>query len=156
MSLVLSTITGAMGEELGWRGFLLPRLQQRFDALTSSLIVGVVWALWHLPLWLLPGYGWVEFPYLAFALVAISTSVLMTWVLNNTNGSLVMASIIHLMMNYGLCVVGILGLIPSPRDYWMTASVLFVVYAVLVVLIAGPRNLSRSFSENRNLSNHDL
>jgi membrane protease YdiL (CAAX protease family) len=143
ISLVLSTITGAMGEELGWRGFLLPRLQQRLGALSSSLIVGVVWALWHLPLWFLPGYGWDEIPYLAFALVAISTSVLMTWVLNNTDGSLVMASIIHLMMNYGLSVVGILGLIPSPRDYWMVASVLFVAYAVLVVLLTGPRKLSR-------------
>jgi membrane protease YdiL (CAAX protease family) len=155
-SLVLSTITGAMGEELGWRGFLLPRLQRRFDALSSSLIVGVIWALWHLPLWLLPGYGWDAIPYWTFAIGAISTSVIMTWVLNNAEGSLVLASIIHLMMNYGLSVVSILGLVPSPRNYWMIASVLFAVYAVLVVLIAGPRRLSRRFSEIRNLSNHDL
>lgn len=152
ISLVLSIITGAMGEELGWRGFLLPRLQQRYDALTSSLIVGVIWALWHLPLWLLPGYGWDAIPYWTFALGAISTSVLMTWVLNNTDGSLVMASIIHLMMNYGLSVVGILGLVPSPQDYWTIASILFAIYAVLVILIAGPKRLTRHLSRDQEVT----
>jgi membrane protease YdiL (CAAX protease family) len=146
ISLVLSTITGAMGEELGWRGFLLSRFQRRFDSFLSSLIVGVIWALWHLPLWLLPGFSWDAIPYWAFALGAISTSVLMTWVLNNTGGSLLMVSIIHLMMNYGFGVVGILGLIPDPKDYWIIASILFVVYAAVVVLTTGPRNLSRRIS----------
>jgi membrane protease YdiL (CAAX protease family) len=149
LSLILSTITGAMGEELGWRGFLLPRIQQRYNSLLSGLIVGLIWALWHLPLWLLPGYGWDAVPYWSFALGAISCSVLMTWILNNTDGSLLMASIMHLMMNYGFGVVGILGLIPVPRDYWIIASILFVIYAVLVVLINGPKNLSRRISSIR-------
>ena len=142
-------ITGATGEELGWRGFLLPRLQQRFNALISSLIVGVIWAIWHLPLWSLPGYGWDAIPYWAFALGAISTSVIFTWILNNTGGSLVMASIIHLMMNFGMSVVGILGLIPSPGDGWMIASILFAIYAVMVVMIAGPSRLSRGLDNNK-------
>ncbi len=152
ISLVLSTITGAMGEELGWRGFLLPRFQRQLDSFLSSLIVGVIWALWHLPLWLLPGLGWDATPYWAFALAAISTSVLMTWVLNNTGGSLLMVSIVHLTMNYGSGVVGILGLIPAPRDYWIIASILLAVYAVIVVLIAGPRYLSRRTSTKQEFS----
>ena len=140
ISFVTSLITGAMGEELGWRGFLLPRLRERFNALISSLIVGAVWAVWHLPLWFLPGYGWDAIPYWTFALSAVSTSVLFTWVLKNTGGSLVMASIIHLMMNFGMGVVGILGLIPSPKDYWMAASILYAVYAVIVVMSGGLRS----------------
>jgi membrane protease YdiL (CAAX protease family) len=143
MSFVLSIVTGALGEELGWRGFLLPRLQQRFNALTSGLIAGVVWAAWHLPLWALPGYGWDAIPYWSFALGAISLSVLLTWVLNNTGGSLLLASLMHLMMNYGMGAAGILGLLPSPADYWVVASVLFVAYAGVVVALAGPRTLSR-------------
>jgi membrane protease YdiL (CAAX protease family) len=142
-SFLLSVLTGATGEELGWRGFLLPRLQERFSALTSGLTVGVIWALWHLPLWALPGYGWDAIPYSAYALTAIATSVLFTWVLNNTGGSLVMASLMHLMINYGMGVVGILGLLPSPEDYWTLSSTLFALYAGAVVLIAGPRTLSR-------------
>lgn len=142
--LVLSIVTGAMGEELGWRGFLLPRLQQRFNALTSSLTVGVIWAIWHAPLWLLPGYGWDTIPYWSFALGAISSSVLFTWVLNNTGGSLVMASLMHLTLNYGLGAAGILGFVPSPGDYWMVASMLYTLYAAVVVLFAGPKHLSRA------------
>ena len=143
VSLIMSVVTGALGEELGWRGFLLPLLQQRFSALISSLIVGVIWALWHLPLWLLPGYGWEAIPYWAFALVAISSSILFTFVLNNTGGSLVMASIIHLMINYGMSVVGILGLLPSPREGWIIVSLLYALYAILIVVSAGPARLSR-------------
>jgi membrane protease YdiL (CAAX protease family) len=141
--LLLSIVTGAMGEELGWRGFLLPRLQQRFNALTSSLTVGLIWAIWHSPLWLLPGYGWDAIPYWSFALGTISSSVLFTWVLNNTGGSLVMASLMHLTLNYGLGAAGILGLVPSPGDYWRIASLVYTIYAAVVVLIAGPRHLSR-------------
>ncbi|UCD44107.1 MAG: CPBP family intramembrane metalloprotease [Candidatus Bathyarchaeota archaeon] len=50
--LVESLLTGASGEELGWRGFALPRLQTRFGALTSSLILGLTWSLWHIPVYL--------------------------------------------------------------------------------------------------------
>jgi hypothetical protein len=105
-------------------------------------VVGVVWALWHLPLWTLPGYGWDAIPYWSFALGAISLSVLFTWVLNNTDGSLAMASLMHLAINYGMGAAGILGLLPSPADYWVVASVLFVVYAGVVVAVAGPGKLS--------------
>ncbi|UCB47297.1 MAG: CPBP family intramembrane metalloprotease [Spirochaetota bacterium] len=147
ISFIISLITGAMGEELGWRGFLLSRLQSKFNALISSLIVGVIWAVWHLPLWTLTGYGWEAIPYWTFALSAISTSVLFTWVLNNTGGSLVMATLIHFMMNLGMNVVGILGLLPSPGKGWTIAAILFAIYAIIIVLIAGPKNLSRHMGE---------
>jgi len=142
MSLIISIITGAMGEELGWRGFLLPRIQERYNATISSIIVGVIWALWHLPLWFLPGYGWHAIPYWAYALTAISMSVIITWVLNNTDGSLVMASLIHLMMNFSLSVVGMLGLIPSPRTFWTIIPILYTLYALLVIWMAGPKTLT--------------
>jgi membrane protease YdiL (CAAX protease family) len=142
MSLFISLITGAMGEELGWRGFLLPRIQERYNATISSIIVGVIWSLWHLPLWSLPGYGWNATPYWGFALTTISISVIMTWVLNNTNGSLVMASLIHLTMNFSLSVVGMLGLIPSPGTFWSIIPILYAFYALLVIWITGPENLT--------------
>ena len=140
----LSVVTGATGEELGWRGFLLPRLQRRFSALASSLIVGVVWALWHLPLWFVPGQGWEALPYWTFSLAAISSSVLFTFVLNNTGGSLLMASIIHFSMTFGMGAAGMLGLLPSPREAWVVVSLIYATAAVVIVVIAGPARLSRS------------
>jgi membrane protease YdiL (CAAX protease family) len=140
--LIVSIITGATGEELGWRGFLLPRLQERFTGLSASLIVGVIWAFWHLPLWFLPGYGWDIVPYWAFALATVSSSVIYTFVVNKTDGSMLMASIFHMMTNYGLNLVGTLGLLPSPGETWIIASVLYTLYAIIIVILAGT-DLSR-------------
>lgn len=142
-SLLLSIVTGAMGEELGWRGFLLARLQQRFNALTSSLIVGLIWALWHLPLWSLPGLGWDAIPYWAFALIAVSSSVLFTFILNNAAGSLLLASITHLSINFGMGAVGILGWLPSPREGWVIAAAIYAVAAIVISMVFGPARLSR-------------
>ena len=139
VSFILSIITGAAGEELGWRGFLLPRLQEKFNALTSTLIVGLIWALWHLPLWTLKGQMWEQVPYWAFALGAISSSVIFTFVLNNTGGSLFMASLIHFALNYGLNIVGILGWIPKPDETWMIASLLFTCYAIILIVVSGSK-----------------
>lgn len=142
ISFLLCLITGAMGEELGWRGFMLPRLQARFNALVSGLIVGIVWAFWHLPLWYLPGMVWEALPFWAFALQAVTSSIVFTWVINNTGGSMVMATVIHLMMNFGLNVVMGLGLVP-PSDFAVFSSGLFTIYAIVVTILAGPKNLSR-------------
>jgi membrane protease YdiL (CAAX protease family) len=137
MFFFVALLTGATGEELGWRGFLLPRLQERFTGLIASLIVGVIWALWHLPLWLLPGYGWDVVPFWAFGLATLSFSVIYTFLVNKTGGSMLMASIIHLMTNFGLEVVRILGLLPSRGETWIIASVLYTMYAIIIVILAG-------------------
>ena len=82
-------------EEIGWRGFALPRLLERWNAFTASLILGVVWALWHLP------YFFFGMPYsfLIYALYLLAVSVLMTWIFNHTQGSLLVAVIFHFWFN---------------------------------------------------------
>jgi uncharacterized protein len=89
--IVMITITGAMGEELGWRGFALPWLQSRMSALSASILLGMIWVLWHAPLWF-AGLGFEEIPFLAYAITGISFTVLVTWACNNSRGSLVIAS----------------------------------------------------------------
>jgi membrane protease YdiL (CAAX protease family) len=144
---VFAVITGATGEELGWRGFLLPRLQVRYGALVATLMVGAVWALWHLPLWFIPGSVWQEsIPYWAFALVTISSSSLYTWVVNNTGGSMLMASIIHFVMNFASNVVASLGLIPLSELYMLTAM-LYIVYAALIILVFKPSMVERGAAQ---------
>ena len=123
---------------MGWRGFLLPRLQTRFNPLVSTILVGVVWALWHLPLWLIPGSVWQEsIPYGAFALITISSSFLYTWVVNNTDGSMLMAFIIHFTMNFVSNVVVLLGLI-SLGELYNLSAILYTVYAALIILVFKP------------------
>jgi len=83
------------GEEVGWRGFALPRLAKRFGLATASLILGVIWAAWHLPFFFIPGADNVgqSFPIYLCAVTAIS--VAMAWLYWRTNQSLLLAMLMH-------------------------------------------------------------
>lgn len=82
-------------EELGWRGFALPHLQQRYSALVGTLIIGVAWALWHWPNFFIAS---IPHPYWAFAAavpMGMVASILYTWVYNSTKGSLFATIVLH-------------------------------------------------------------
>lgn len=96
-------VGGGLGEELGWRGFLLPRLQARQGALRASLVVGLAWGLWHLPAFYLPGTGKQGSPVdmALFTLLTVVLSVIFTWVFRRTGGSVLLLSLLHGAMNAG-------------------------------------------------------
>lgn len=136
---------GPLPEELGWRGFALDRLQDRLTALQASLVLGSVWALWHVPLFFVPGtyQESLEFGSIrscVFLLSMVPLSVLMTWVYNNTARSTLSAVLIHYSGN--LC-----GgfLYKSDRVASLELGVL-AVFASLVVLGWGGRRLTRRCS----------
>jgi membrane protease YdiL (CAAX protease family) len=104
-SAVLSMVLGSpLGEEPGWRGFALPRLQEQHGPLLGSLFLAVLWALWHLPLFFT---GWGRFyaligiplAVLLFGLTIIGYTYVFTWVYNNTRGSLFIAILLHAAIN---------------------------------------------------------
>jgi uncharacterized protein len=132
--------TGGTWEEPGWRGFALPSLQAGRSALVASLILGAVWALWHLPLVVATGQmgGWDIVNIMAWTLV-------LTWVYNGTGGSVLIVMLFHAMFNT------VSGSFISPlafsgadsvRQSWLLAAVWCAV-AVAVVMWAGPKHLSR-------------
>ncbi len=104
---VIFFVGGPLAEEPGWRGFALPRLQTRFGPLWGTLILGVVWAFWHLPDFLTraqgggPGATWAEsFGNLPiFVLAVVALAVIMTWVYNHTGGSIFIAILLHAAIN---------------------------------------------------------
>lgn len=100
-------ILGPLSEEIGWRGFALDRLQTRWNAITSSLIIGVVWSFWHLPLFFMIGTSQHELgiPFAGFLLSLTSTSVLYTWLHNRARGSIWMAVFFHWIYTYFAQVV---------------------------------------------------
>jgi membrane protease YdiL (CAAX protease family) len=91
--LLLIPGTGGAWEEPGWRGYALPSLQAGRSALSASLILGVVWAFWHLPLMV---YGTIPWSDIAYVTVV---SVVYAWLFNNTNGSVLLAMLFHTMNN---------------------------------------------------------
>jgi uncharacterized protein len=127
---------GALGEEPGWRGFALPRLQSMHGPLVGSLILGPLWALWHLPLFLTPWNELTVFNVVVFVLSTTCLAIMYTWVFNNTKGSVLMAILVHASFNGS--VTGILApLFPSPilSDYGLL-PIVGGFGALAVVLVA--------------------
>lgn len=139
---VLFLIIGIVnGEELGWRGFALPRLQTKYNALTSSLILGVIWSVFHLPLfYTLTGSSQSDWSFFNFLISTIAMTVLYTWMYNNTRGSVLLAYLFHAAANTWSQVFSIDHANQSLN--WIVTGLL-VVAAVIVVTATGAENLSR-------------
>lgn len=129
--LVLSVV----GEELGWRGYALPRLLARSSPLTASLVLGAVWAAWHLPLMLHPAALQHRVPAAWFVLQIVGQSVLLTWLYERTGGSVLLPALLHAAANTS---VGVLPLLPldtggSARPLWLALVALYLLAVVVVV-----------------------
>jgi membrane protease YdiL (CAAX protease family) len=153
-SLLPLLILGPLSEEIGWRGYALGRLQTRWNALTSSLIVGLVWALWHLPLFMMVGTSQHELglPFIGFLVIMMANSILYTWLYNNTKQSLWSAILLHWLYTYAVQVL-FSGVTRSPLYNWLECLP-YVVMAFVVVLIWKPQTLSRS--HNKRNSSDDI
>jgi membrane protease YdiL (CAAX protease family) len=129
-------INGPLTEEPGWRGFLLPRLQSSHAPLAASLIVGVIWAFWHLPLLLSDPTG--QRPALQFVFLVVAQSVVFAWVYNGTRGSVLLVILMHGSANtvariFGPALIGsaVYGL------WWWSLAALWWVVALGVITVIG-------------------
>jgi membrane protease YdiL (CAAX protease family) len=143
--LVILTLTDGLGEELAWRGFALPRLLTRYNALAASLILGVIWALWHLPLLWTEGGPMYQLPVWLLLLDVTAKAVLFTWVFLHTRGSVLIAMLFHGATNLFLvspevASTGDLGLpVLAMVGKWVLVGV--------VLLVAGPSLVRGSHPE---------
>ncbi len=138
-ALLLWLLTFGLGEEVGWRGFALPRLQQKYSALTATFILGVVWAFWHLPAF------FYKDTYRAMGLIGglpmlllsiLAASIIFTWLYNSTRGSLLVVILFHTLFDF-LSVSRAGG---GNVAAIMSAGVM--IWAVLIVILFKPANLS--------------
>jgi len=137
--LLLFVLNGT-AEEFGWRGYALEKLQRGYGAAVSSLILGFIWWLWHIPLFFLGYYG--DLPMWLYLIQIVIWAILFTWIYNNTNRSVFATMIFHAMANltvgymfpvsqFGLSLPIFFGLILTP------------LLTSLIVVIWGPRRLAR-------------
>jgi membrane protease YdiL (CAAX protease family) len=127
-----------LGEEIGWRGYALPRIQAGRSALLSSVILSVLWGLWHVPSFLMRNSIHQDQPFLLWMVWIFLMTVVLTWIYNSTGGSVLHAWFFHVAMNYA----GFL--IPATMRGRAIGSVFILVAVVLIVVLAGPARLSRS------------
>ncbi len=121
---------GPLGEEFGWRGYALPVLQDQLGWCTASLVLGLVWGVWHLPLFFIEGTSQAHIPIALFLLSVVAMSVLFGWLVSRTAGSVVAALVLHTAINFWPSVLPVLPTETSYRAY------AFVV-AMLVLLALG-------------------
>jgi membrane protease YdiL (CAAX protease family) len=135
-----------VGEELGWRGYALPRLLEKRSPLTASVILGVLWGLWHIPTFLVPGTPQYGLPMSAFVLLTVEYSILMTWVFLHTRGSVLIATLFHGAINLSQGIF--LGAVEGASRYWLLCIV-YGVAALIVAFVLGWRARERSIEEGR-------
>jgi CAAX protease family protein len=126
---------GALGEEPGWRGFALPRLQSLHGPLVASLILGPLWGLWHLPLFWTPWNELTALNVVVYVLAITCLTIMYTWAFNNTKGSVLIAILIHATFNWTTVAVAPLFTAPILTDHGLLPF-LSGFGALAVVLVA--------------------
>lgn len=133
------------GEEIGWRGYVLPRIQANHGALTASLIIGVIWGLWHLPKFLAPDN---TSPFWLFMIRMMTDAVLYTWLFNNTRGSLLLTTAFHASANTAGVFLPIANTAVGSNVNTLVIQIVLQICVVIgVILFAGPERLSRTQSK---------
>ena len=132
-------LTVGLGEESGWRGYALPKLQANMSALSATLIVTLFWVGWHLPrFFYFDGFldqGFSVLP--LFALQQVAMAILLTWLYNSGRGSILAAALFHSGFNFFLTSPADVG------DMTIVIRALLLVWAIVVIVVFKPANLSR-------------
>jgi len=135
-ALLFWTLTFGIGEETGWRGYALPRLQSGRSALSATIILWAIWALWHLPMF----FHLYDVAIVAgFLLGLLAGAITFTWLYNSTGGSILMVALWHGAFNFTTaCTACKAGMATA------VLSTLVMVWAVLTVILFKPSTLSNS------------
>jgi membrane protease YdiL (CAAX protease family) len=146
--LVVTFFGVGLGEEPGWRGFALPRMQKQYGSLWGTLLLGVLWSCWHLPDFLTAskggggGTGWITFltNFPIFTAAVVSLAVIMTWLYNHTQGSLFIATLAHASIDAPE-VAGWTALFPAVSmigSHW-ALLISFTIPALLIIILTRGR-----------------
>lgn len=124
---------GPLGEELGWRGYALPAIRKRMGWRTASVALGLVWGLWHLPLFLMEGTSQAQIPIGLFLLSVVAMSVLFAWVADHTHGSVLAALVLHTSINFGPSVIPVMPTALENQPYALVVALLSAAATVFLV-----------------------
>lgn len=129
--LFINLFLGPLGEELGWRAYLYPKFTAKYGWMASALIVGIIWAIWHSPLWLLDSPQ-SKIPFGIFLVNVVLLSVLMSIVYNHSQGSIIYIILLHLTFNFSLGIIDLLG---SHTQDEFASQGLFVYLPLVIILV---------------------
>jgi len=137
--LINTLLGGPLAEELGWRGYAQGELQQKYNANISGLLIGFLWALWHLPLMIFLPKATANLPVLAYFPLMIAMGVIFSWLYNRTRGSVLLAILLHGGLNF---THGFLGADILSNRYLLTIQICLVIVLALILAKSNKKNPS--------------
>jgi len=134
---ILMLIIGGGQEEFGWRGYAQEPLQEKMGVIPASLVIGVIWGLWHLPLWFMAGDLHSAYSFIAFVLMTTSISLMYAWLYNSGGKKLILVMIFHAMNNTAAPLLPFLhGIIGKPETaYWLYSAVNVVIGIIFAYML---------------------
>jgi len=143
--IIMFLLGGGLNEEIGWRGYALDRIQSKYSALSASLVLGIIWIVWHLPVFFLPGTNQSMVPFWLFTITVIPLGVMMTWVYNNTGKSIFAAAMFHTIGNLSHELFRIAPTETSPAlTGFIILTVLYYLATIVIVVIYRAKTLHRN------------
>jgi membrane protease YdiL (CAAX protease family) len=134
---ILMLVIGGGQEEFGWRGYAQEPLQRKIGVIPASLVIGVIWGIWHLPLWFMTGDLHSAYSFLAFVIMTTSISIMYAWLYNSSGKKLIIVMFFHAMNNTAAPLLPFLhGIEGKPESaYWIYAGVNVLVGIVFAYLL---------------------
>jgi membrane protease YdiL (CAAX protease family) len=131
ISLAKSVIVSPLGEELGWRGYLQPRLQQKMGPLAAGLVTGSLWTLWHYWYFLLPEYSSVAFGW--FAIDTLGESLWYTWFYHLSGANIALAILFHMAGNFWLKLIPLTQQVSNGLTPYSIFAILFLITGFMAI-----------------------
>ena len=131
---LLMVFLGGGQEEVGWRGYILEPLEARFGLWGGNAVLGVVWSVWHLPLWFMPGTSQASMPFVAFAIGLIGLSFFFSWLVKEAGGRPLAGLLVHGTSNALIPLFPTVATVADPSQvrWWLHQTLLLVVGAVFL------------------------
>ncbi|KIH98013.1 CAAX protease [Streptomonospora alba] len=145
-NVLLIAFAGGGNEELGWRGFMLPRLQGAMPPLAANVILGAVWAVWHAPLWTMPGTVQSQIDFHVYTMLVVGLTVVFGCVFNSSRGGLIAVVVAHTAVN---AVAGLKVAALGEASGMGEAVLVALVAVILVLLTRGRLGLPRGTGADR-------
>ena len=132
--LLLMIFFGGGQEEIGWRGYILPYLEKRYGLIIGSLILGIIWAIWHIPLWFIPGTSQAYMNFMVFAFMTIGYSYIFSWVREASGERLLSGLVIHGIANGFAAIFPTLIIENGAKQirFWMYGIITLVIGIITV------------------------
>lgn len=122
---------GPVGEEFGWRGFVLPKLQKKYNPILSSILLGCIWSCWHIPMFLAHAAGY-DISFIRYLFETIWLTIIFTWLYNHTKQSLLIPILFHSVDNFvmALCYRDFMNYVNCYTVIWYMVKVMVLVWIV--------------------------